>query len=81
MIDVSIFYKLEKMSGQTVQLIKIKTVTLLYLIMVVLSSLQTFFCSFYYFGHIQSKKEITPSEASRIRQYGCEKNSANQKEK
>ena len=39
------FYKSEKTSGQTVRSMKIKKVALLYL--VVLPSLQTFFCSFY----------------------------------
>ena len=32
LVEVSIFYKLEKTSGQTVQPIKIKTVALFYLI-------------------------------------------------
>ena len=62
MVEVSIFCKLVKTSGQTVWPIKIKTVALLYFyILSWLPSLQT---SFVCFGHIQSINEVTPAEVS-----------------
>ena len=54
LVKVSIFYKAEKMSGQTYRPIKIMTVALFCLIMDAKSS--NFFCSFCYVLDISSPK-------------------------